>query len=97
MFIHMVLFKIKKKNVPTYEKDCRMWHRAAAGQCGFLGYHTLHRTNPRGEYASFYLWKTEKDHRRFMDRHHDRLVALSRCPVEVTGYFNFKAGGTSLS
>lgn len=94
MFIHMVLFKIQKKNVPTYVKDCRLWEKEAARQPGFLGYHTLFRTNTKGHYASMYLWKTQGQHRRFMKKHHDRLVLLSQCPVEVVGYYNFRTAGS---
>ena len=90
MFIHLVLFKIKKKNVPVYKSDCRIWAHQAAKAAGFLGYHTLARTNKKGQYASFYLWKAEKYHARFMKEHHERLVSLSHCPVEVVGYYNFK-------
>ncbi len=89
MFIHLVLFKIKAENVSVYTKDCKLWEREAKHQKGFLGYKTLFRTNARGHYASFYMWKVEKDHTRFMNKHHDRLVFLSRCPVEVLGYYNF--------
>ena len=90
MFIHWVLFGIRKKDVPLYKADCRLWAREAARHAGFLGCHTLMRTNRRGQYASSYQWKTEKDHNRFMAKHHDRLVSLSKCPVQVAGYFNFK-------
>ncbi|HTL69707.1 MAG TPA: hypothetical protein VL404_00290 [Candidatus Eisenbacteria bacterium] len=90
MFIHMVLFRIRKKNVPVYVADCRIWEREAKRHPGFLGYKTLFRTNEKDQYASFYTWKTEKHHTRFMKKHHDRLVALSKCPVDVLGYFNFK-------
>lgn len=90
MFIHMVLFKIKPKNVPVYVKDCRMWAREAGRHAGFIGYHTLFRSNEKGHYASFYMWKKEADHSRFMKKHHDRLVLLSKCPVEVLGYYNFE-------
>ena len=86
----MVLFKIKKSHVPVYVKDCKMWEREASKQRGFLGYHTLFRTNKKGEFASFYMWRSEKDHDRFMKKHHDRLVSLSHCPVQVLGYYNFK-------
>ena len=89
MFIHLVLFRIRKKNVPVYRKDCRMWKREAARRAGYVACHTLRRTNAPGQYASVYFWKSEKHHRRFMDKHHDRLVSLSRCPVEVLGYYNF--------
>ena len=90
MFIHKVLFKIKQKHVPTYLKDCKMWGREAKKHPGFVRYGTLARTNEKNQYASFYVWKTEKHHKQFMTKHHDRLVSLSKCPVEVVGYFNFK-------
>ncbi len=90
MFIHKVLFKIKKKDVRTYTRDCKMWAREAAKHPGFLGCHTLERTNEKDQYASLYLWKNEAFHSRFMKKHHDRLVSLSKCPVSVVGYFNFK-------
>ncbi len=90
MFIHMVLFRIARKNVKTYQADCRIWEKEAARHAGFLGYQTLLRTNEKDQYASFYMWKTERGHARFMKKHHDRLVSLSKCPVEVLGYYNFK-------
>ena len=93
MFIHLVLFKIKKKNVPTYVADCKLWAKEAARHPGFLGYHTLYRTNEDGQYASFYTWQAEKYHKLFMKKHHDRLVSLSQCPVEVVGYYNFSTSG----
>lgn len=86
----MVLFKIRRGDAPVYEADCRLWKREAAKQPGFRGYKTLFRTNEPGQVASFYLWKKEADHKRFMKKHHDRLVSLSRCPVKVLGYFNFE-------
>jgi heme-degrading monooxygenase HmoA len=90
MFVHLVLFKIKKKDLPIYQRDCRIWEKDAKRQKGFLGYHTLLRTNEKNQAASFYLWKSEAHHNRFMKKHHDRLVSLSKCPVQVLGYFNFK-------
>lgn len=90
MFIHMVLFKIKPSDVRTYVADCRLWAREAGKWGGLLKYHTLFRTDEKGHCASFYLWKNKRDHDSFMKKHHDRLVALSRCPVKVLGYFNFK-------
>ena len=89
MFIHLVLFKIKKKDVPTYAADCRIWAKEAGRHQGFLGYQTLRRTNQKDQYASFYKWKSRGDHSRFMKKHHDRLVSLSKCPVEVVGYYDF--------
>ena len=90
MFIHKVLFKIKKKDVSTYLKDCKLWAREAARHPGFLASHTLERTNEKDQYASTYFWKNETQHTRFMKKHHDRLVSLSKCPVTVLGYYNFK-------
>ena len=90
MFIHCVLFRIRTKHVPVYKRDCRIWEKQAKRQSGFLGYHTLKRTNEPNQYASFYLWKAEGQHRRFMKKHHDRLVSESRCPVQVLGHYNFK-------
>ena len=90
MFTHMVLFKINKKNVPVYIKDCRLWASEARKHPGFIGYTTLFRTNEKDQYASCYTWKSESFHTRFMKKHHDRLVALSHCPVEVLGYYNFR-------
>ena len=90
MFIHMVLFRIKKKDLPLYRTDCRMWAREAKRHPGFLGYHTLLRTGQKDEHASFYMWKAPSQHLRFMKKHHDRLVSLSKCPVKVLGYYNFR-------
>ena len=90
MFTHMVLFKIKKSDVPVYLRDCRIWESEASKHPGFLGYDTLTRTNEKDQYASCYHWKSQANHERFMKRHHDRLVGLSRCPVQVLGYYNFK-------
>jgi heme-degrading monooxygenase HmoA len=89
MFIHMVIFTIQKKNARAYLADCRMWAKEAKKHRGFLGFQTLIRTNAKNQYASTYSWKKEADHARFMKKHHDRLVALSNCPVKVVGYFNF--------
>ena len=90
MFVHLVLFRIKKRDVPVYEADCRLWAREAKKHPGFLNYRTLYRTNAPGQYASCYTWRGEKYHSRFMKKHHDRLVSLSKCPVKVVGYFNFE-------
>ncbi len=90
MFVHLVLFKIKPQNVSTYVADCKIWEKEAKKHAGFLGYRTLFRTNQKDHYASCYQWRSEKYHSAFMKKHHDRLVSLSKCPVEVMGYFNFK-------
>ena len=90
MFIHKVLFKIKKKDVPVYLRDCKLWGKEARKHSGFLGCHALLRVGEKDQYAALYLWKAEIQHSRFMKKHHDRLVSLSRCPVKVLGYYNFK-------
>ena len=87
----MVLFKISREHAPVYRVDCRLWKKEASRHAGFLGYRTLYRTNEPGQYASFYMWRKEADHDRFMKKHHDRLVSLSKCPVKVLGYFNFSS------
>ena len=87
----MVLFNIRRKDVPVYVKDCKLWAKEASRHRGFLGCRTLTRTNEPDQYASFYEWKSDKDHDRFMKKNHDRLVSLSRCPVKVLGYYNFKS------
>ena len=76
MFVHMVLFKITSKNVRTYVADCRIWAREAKRHPGFLGYHTLFRTNEKGQYASFYMWKAERFHSRFMKEAGKKLEAV---------------------
>ena len=90
MFIHQVLFRIKKKDGATYVRDCKLWKKEAGKHPGFLACHTFLRTNEKDQYASVYLWKNEAHHARFMKNNHDRLVSLCKCPVEVVGYFNFK-------
>ena len=91
MFTHKVLFRIQKKYVPTYLADCKMWGKEAKKHPGFITYGTLVRTNDKDQYASFYTWKSEKFHKQFMKKHHDKLVAKSKCPVQVLGYYNFKS------
>ena len=91
MFIHKVLFRIQKRHVPLYRTDCLMWAREASRHPGFLGYRTLERTDHKGQYASLYMWKSRPHHERFMKKHHDRLVSLSKCPVEVLGYYNYRS------
>ena len=90
MFIHKVLFEIKKKDVPAYLRDCKIWGKEARKHAGLIGFYALVRTNQKNQYASLVLWKAESHNSRFMKKHHDRLVSLSRCPVKVLGYYNFK-------
>jgi hypothetical protein len=89
MFIHAVVFTIQKKNVPLYKADCRLWEREAKKYPGFLYYRTLKRVDFKDQYAASYVWRSRRDHDRFMKKNHDRLVSLSKCPVQVVGYFNF--------
>jgi heme-degrading monooxygenase HmoA len=89
MFIHVVVFKILKKDVRQYMTDCRLWEREARKYPGFEACYTLKRDGEDDQYASYYAWRTRRDHDRFMKKNHDRLVSLSKCPVEVVGYFNF--------
>lgn len=91
MFIHKVLFKIAAKHVPIYKRDCLLWQREAAKHAGFVGYKTLVRMDRKGEYASLYFWKNRAAHERFMKKQHDRLVSLSKCPVQVVDYFNYRS------
>lgn len=46
MFIHVVLFEIKPKEVRGYRKDTKMWARFARETKGFIGYCTVKRVNP---------------------------------------------------
>lgn len=91
MFIHIVLFRIQKRHVPVYKKDCLIWKKCARRHPGFLACHVLQRTDTPHQYASYYAWKSRRDHDRFMRKHHDRLVAVSKCPVKVLGYYNLTA------
>ncbi len=90
MFVHIVLFKIKPSYVKTYRKDCAMWMRQAARYRGFIAYKTFLRTNEKDQYASCYMWDKQTDHEAFMKAQHERLVGLSKCPVDVVGYYNYK-------
>ena len=86
----MVMFKIKRHHVPTYVADCKLWGNEAKKHRGFVAYQTLLRTNQKDHYASVYMWKSQDNHQRFMKQNHDHLVALSKCPVEILGYYNCK-------
>ena len=67
-----------------------MWAKQAGKARGFLKYLTVKRVDSFNQYASVYQWKSKVYHDRFMRNWHDKLVAKSRCPVEVLGYYNFK-------
>lgn len=91
MFIHVVLFEIKAKEVRDYRKDSLMWARHAMKQKGFISYHTMKRFGFNNQYASVYEWKTKQGHERFMKKFHDLLVGKSKARVEVLGYYNLEA------
>ena len=91
MFIHVVLFEIKPKEVPDYRKDSKMWARYASKQKGFISYHTMKRFGFRNQYASVYAWETKQEHERFLRKLHDWLVSKSKARVKVLGYYDLKA------
>ena len=91
MFIHVVLFQIKPKEVTKYRKDSLMWARQAKKAKGFVAYHTMSRYGHKNQYASVYQWHKKADHDRFMRKYHARLVRKSEAKVEVLGYYNLKA------
>lgn len=91
MFIHVVLFEIKPKEVPDYRKDSKMWARYAKNYGGFISYHTMKRFGFNNQYASVYEWKTKQGHERFMNKFHDLLVGKSKARVKVLGYYNLKS------
>jgi uncharacterized C2H2 Zn-finger protein len=90
MFIHVVLFEIKPKEVAAYRKDSLMWARHTKKASGFLAYRTMKRYGFKGQYASVYQWVKKTDHDRFMRKYHDWLVGKSSAKVKVLGYYNLK-------
>ena len=63
MFIHAVLFEIKRKEVPYYRKDSIMWATHAKKHSkGFVSYYTMKRADVRNQYVSVYKWKTRNHH-----------------------------------
>jgi len=91
MFIHTVLFEIKKEEVADYRKDSRMWASYASRAKGFIAYFTIKRAGYKNQYASVYEWETKFDHDRFMYKLHDWLVNKSKAKVKVLGYYQFRA------
>lgn len=91
MFIHVVLFEVKPKEVAKYRKDSLMWARHTKKAGGFAGYHTMSRYGFKNQYASVYQWAKKSCHDRFMRKYHDLLVAKSKAKVKVLGYYNLKA------
>ncbi|MBM3247831.1 MAG: hypothetical protein FJZ10_00165 [Candidatus Omnitrophica bacterium] len=89
MFTHAVLFKIDKRELKKYQRDCRMWARYAAKAKGFISYSTMKRVDSKYQYASVYSWKDKRFHDRFMNKFHDWLVSKSYAKVKVLSYYNF--------
>lgn len=90
MFIHTVLFEVGPGQVRAYRRDSKMWARYAKESGGFIAYFTMKRSGYKNQYASVYEWKSEKYHRRFMDKLHDWLVAKSKARVKVLGYYQLE-------
>lgn len=86
----MVLFRICGRDLSVYKRDVRIWKREASRHPGYLDCRPLFRTNEKNQCATWFVWRSESFHKRFMKKHHDRLVSLSKCPVKVLGYYNFK-------
>ncbi len=91
MFIHAVLFEIKRSQVSDYRKDSKMWARYAKKAKGFLAYFTMKRFGYKDQYVSVYKWDSKGHHDTFMGKFHDWLVAKSKAKVKVLGYYNLKA------
>ena len=92
MFIHAVLFEIKRSEVPYYRRDSIMWARHAKKHSkGFVSYYTMKRADVKNQYLSLYEWKTRNHHDAFMKRFHDFLVSKSKAKVKTLGYYNLKA------
>lgn len=90
MFIHVVLFQVKPKEVAKYRKDSLMWAGFAKKAKGFVAYFTMKRYGYLNQYASVYEWDQKGCHDRFMKKYHEKLVAKSKARVKVLGYYNLK-------
>ncbi|MFH1281255.1 MAG: hypothetical protein ABIH91_00855 [Candidatus Omnitrophota bacterium] len=90
MFIHVVLFAVKPKEVVRYRKDSLMWARQAQRFTGFLAYRTMERYGFKGQYISVYQWAQKSNHDCFMRKYHDLLVSKSEARIQVLDYYNFK-------
>ncbi|MDD5281264.1 MAG: hypothetical protein PHC37_03865 [Candidatus Omnitrophica bacterium] len=90
MFIHVVLFEVKPKEVAKYRKDSLMWATHTKKARGFLAYKTMKRYGFINQYASVYQWVEKTDHERFMNKYHDWLVGKSKAKVKVLGYYDLK-------
>ncbi len=91
MFIHVVLFEVKPRELTQYRKDSLMWAGFAKKARGFVAYHTMSRYGFKNQYASVYQWAKKADQDCFMRKYHDWLVAKSKAKVKVLGYYNLKA------
>jgi len=91
MFIHVVLFEIKPKEVVKYREDSLIWTRHTKKAKGFIGYYTMKRYGFKNQYTSIYKWAKKSDHDNFMRKYHDWLVGKSLAKVKVLGYYNLKA------
>lgn len=90
MFIHTVLFEVAPGEVRDYRQDSKLWASYAIRAKGFIAYFTMKRSGFKNQYASVYEWRSEKDHDRFMDKFHERLVSQSQAKVKVLGYYQLK-------
>ncbi|MDD3344922.1 MAG: hypothetical protein PHO34_00590 [Candidatus Omnitrophica bacterium] len=90
MFVHVVLFEVKPKEVSKYRKDSLMWASHTRKSRGFLSYKTMRRYGFENQYASVYKWEKKSDHDRFMGKYHDWLVGKSKAKVKPLGYYNMK-------
>ena len=90
MFIHVVLFQVKLREVAKYRKDSLMWASYTKKAKGFVAYFTMKRYGYQNQYASVYEWDKKTDHDRFMQKYHDYLVDKSKAKVKVLGYYNLK-------
>ena len=90
MFIHVVLFEVKPKEVRKYRRDSLMWAGYTRRAKGFVAYFTMKRFGCKNQYASVYEWDKKSSHDRFMRKYHDSVVAKSRANVRVLGYYNLK-------
>ena len=90
MFIHVVLFVVKPKEVAKYRSDSLMWARQTKKSPGFLAYRTMKRYGAKDQYVSVYQWAKKANHDYFMRKYHDWLVSKSKAKVKVLDYYNLK-------
>jgi len=91
MFIHMVLFEIKEREVAKYRKDSLMWAEYAKRAKGFISYSTFKRYDYKNQYVSVYRWDKKSRNDAFMRKFHDYLVNKSKAKVKALGYYDIKA------